>query len=190
MPSPRKPCPECEQPITAKAVRCRSCLARARTTFEICTIDGCGRGHYAKGWCQMHWIRAHNHGDPHYLTPLDVQRQRQAQSQMRPPWDRFWEKVEVAGPCWHWTGATSSNGYGTFAMDARRGRERHMTAHRAAWELLVGPIPAGYVVDHLCKVPHCVNPDHLEPVSQLENVRRGWRSKRVAASGTRTRRAA
>jgi len=64
--------------------------------------------------------------------------------------------------------APSAEGYGTFYLDGRSQK-----AHRVAYELLVGPIPEGLTLDHLCRVRHCVNPDHLEPVTRLENWRRG-----------------
>jgi hypothetical protein len=81
--------------------------------------------------------------------------------------DRFWAKVEI-GLCWQWTATTNGCGYGTFSID---GRSRY--AHRLAWDLLVGPIPAGHDLDHLCRNTLCVNPDHLEPVTRAENLRRG-----------------
>lgn len=59
-------------------------------------------------------------------------------------------------------------GYATLKVDGRRRR-----AHRLAYEWFVGPIPEGMVLDHLCRVRHCVNPAHLEPVSDVENRRRG-----------------
>jgi hypothetical protein len=89
--------------------------------------------------------------------------------------DRFWSKVDATGPCWEWT-AAKTHGYGT-AWDGQRARP----AHRMAWELLVGPIAEGLVLDHLCKNPACVNPDHLEPVTQGENLRRA----KVAGRGQR-----
>lgn len=72
--------------------------------------------------------------------------------------------------CWIWTGARQSRGYGSAAIP---GTNRTTLAHRAIYELLVGTIPAGLTLDHLCRVKVCVNPDHLEPVSRAENVRRG-----------------
>lgn len=87
--------------------------------------------------------------------------------------ERFWSKVDASGDCWLWTSHVIRNGYGAFAL-ARNGnkRTRHVTAHRFAYGLLVGPIPSGMTLDHLCRVKTCVNPDHLEPVSLIENNRR------------------
>lgn len=82
----------------------------------------------------------------------------------------FWRRVDKNGDggCWLWTGAKTSNGYGYLNTDGGR-----RLAHRFSYESLVGPIPAGLQLDHLCRVRHCVNPTHLEPVTQRENVLRG-----------------
>ena len=89
----------------------------------------------------------------------------------RDPRERFWEKVEVRGTddCWLWTAYTMVNGYGLFGLS----KGQTTLAHRFAYQDRVGPIPEGLQIDHLCRVRHCVNPAHLEPVTQLENVRRG-----------------
>lgn len=76
---------------------------------------------------------------------------------------------DASSGCWLWTGARSSNG--GYARVAVGGRNRR--AHRVVYELLVGPIPAGLTLDHLCRTPRCVNPDHLEPVTNTENIMRG-----------------
>lgn len=81
--------------------------------------------------------------------------------------DRFWSKVDATGICWEWTAAKNPRGYGIFSHDFRS-----RLAHRVAWELLVGPIPSGMVIDHVCRNPGCVNPDHLDVVTQSENLRR------------------
>lgn len=92
---------------------------------------------------------------------------------------RFWPKVLMVENCWEWLGAITGNGYGGFWDGKRYGR-----AHRISYELFRGPIPAGLGLDHTCGNRRCVNPWHLEPVTQRENVRRGDRCRRlVCASG-------
>jgi len=96
---------------------------------------------------------------------------------------RFWDKVDVQDwqDCWPWT-ATAGRGkggkpYGQFRMGSRTdGTQRMVSAHRLAYELLVGPIPAGLTIDHVhdwgCTSTLCCNPLHLEAVTIGENVRR------------------
>ena len=76
---------------------------------------------------------------------------------------RFWPKVAESGDCWVWTAFRMPNGYGQFDKQY---------AHRWAYEHLRGEIPEGLELDHLCRVRHCVNPWHLEPVTHAENHRR------------------
>lgn len=86
------------------------------------------------------------------------------------PLPRFLAKVEEdASGCWVWQAHVLPTGYGVFKL---RGKMRG--AHRVAYELLVGPIPTGLHLDHLCRNRRCVNPEHLEPVTCLENIRRGY----------------
>ncbi len=86
----------------------------------------------------------------------------------------FWSKVEKQPDgCWLWLGARSNNGYGHTTYRGDAGQLRHISAHRRAYSLLRGPIPTGLDLDHLCRVRHCVNPDHLEPVTRSLNLRRG-----------------
>ena len=77
------------------------------------------------------------------------------------------ERVEIAGDCWLWRGSLR-RGYGRI----KRAGTTYQ-AHRWVYELLVGPIPEGLELDHLCRVRRCVNPDHLEPVTRAVNHRRG-----------------
>ena len=82
--------------------------------------------------------------------------------------ERFWEKVDATGVCWEWTASRNQRwSYGQFRLN-----ERTCRAHRVAYELLVGPIPEGLDLDHLCRNRACVNPDRLEPVTRAENLRR------------------
>lgn len=83
--------------------------------------------------------------------------------------ERFWKKVQKTEGCWLWTGGPLSQyGYSHFWDGKRR-----VPAHRWSYERLVGPIPAGLQIDHLCRTRHCVNPAHLEPVTSRENTMRG-----------------
>ena len=87
--------------------------------------------------------------------------------------ERFWPKVDPDpnGGCWEWT-ASKLRGYGQFGT-YRDGRAQTHRAHRFAYELLVGPIPDGLTLDHLCRNRGCVYPGHLEPATNAENVLRG-----------------
>jgi hypothetical protein len=84
------------------------------------------------------------------------------------PEERFWAKVDANGVCWEWLAGKLPTGYGSFRVNGKS-----LYAHRFAWETLMGPIPAGLVLDHLCRNPSCVNPDHLEPVTDKVNINRG-----------------
>ena len=81
--------------------------------------------------------------------------------------ERFWGKVAKTETCWLWTGA-KARGYGRFCI---KGRKAY--AHRVAYELLVGPIPARLTLDHLCRVRACIKPEHLEPITMRDNILRG-----------------
>lgn len=100
---------------------------------------------------------------------------------------RFWAKVDKNGPvsvrrpelgrCWLWAAGVSRFGYGHFHIGSATHR-----AHRIAYQLLLGDIPEGKELDHLCRVRHCVNPAHLEAVTRSENLLRG-----VGPAATRER---
>lgn len=87
---------------------------------------------------------------------------------------RFWNKVALPNEqgCMEWMAALNKSGYGAFGVGPRGAHKTHK-AHRVSYELLVGPIPDGLVIDHLCRNRKCVVPDHLEPVTSGENTRRG-----------------
>ena len=84
--------------------------------------------------------------------------------------ERFWSKVEKKNKrgCWVWTSATKTKDcYGVFYL------KKTIAAHRFSYELVKGKIPEEYELDHLCRNPTCVNPNHLEAVSHQENIKRG-----------------
>lgn len=100
---------------------------------------------------------------------------------MTPVIDRFLVKVNQSDNdgCWLWLSAIDKHGYGRFSVGGRP-----VFAHRWSYEFYIGEIPAGLVIDHLCRVRTCVNPAHLEPVTILENVLRGhWAMKTHCAQG-------
>lgn len=119
--------------------------------------------------------------DPNRL--LEYKREwRRARATPRPtPWERFVAKVQIEDSgCWTWLGQLNNRGYGWVKRDGRR-----QLAHVWAYTEARGPVPEGLELDHLCHTesecpggdycPHrrCVNPDHLEPVTHQENMRRG-----------------
>lgn len=83
--------------------------------------------------------------------------------------ERLEHYVDASGDCWGFLGSLDDDGYGRLSYQGKRWQ-----AHRWIWTLLVGPIPEGLVVDHLCRVRHCMNPDHMELVTRAENVMRGY----------------
>lgn len=139
-----------------------------------CSVEGCALPAHGRGWCRSHYMRWWRYG------ATDGEPQRPS------PSDRFFAKVQRTETCWLWTGSKSPLGYGGFRVGGRAGRL--VPAHRFAYELLVGPIPEGLFLDHLCRNPPCVNPAHLEPVTHAENVRRGVSPAAMRARQTHCKR--
>lgn len=91
---------------------------------------------------------------------------------------RFASKIDKRPDgCWYWTGHLGANGYGHLAVG-----HRMLLAHRYAYEHLVGPIPDGLTIDHLCRVRQCVNPEHLEAVTIQVNIERAGKSARASCA--------
>ena len=121
-----------------------------------CTVAGCDSPVLARGYCNRHYLRNRRHGHPEASAP--------------PPDHRalFLAKTQPQPDgCVLWNGARTSSGYGVLTV-----KRANVLAHRYALTLAGVEIPGGYHVDHLCRVRLCVNPDHLEPVTQQENNRR------------------
>ncbi len=131
--------------------------------MKECQVPNCSTGspYHCKGYCRTHYERNLRHGSPHTLLrhgpaplPLPV---------------RFWRKVIKKEGCWKWLGYIRPDGYSEFAVDT----SRNTPAHRIAYQEVIGPIPAGLQLDHLCRNRACVNPHHLEPVTAQTNTLRG-----------------
>lgn len=171
---------ECERPVVARGwcKRHWSAWRRNGTTESQarkrgqCSIDECERPTQARGWCTLHYDRWRRNGDP-LITKFIVGDDEA----------RFWAKVDRRGDneCWPWLGA-HTNGYAVFSWSGGQ------KAHRFAYELLVGPIPEGLVIDHVrargCVRRDCTNPQHLEAVTNSENVKRGDGTHRTNARKT------
>ncbi len=129
-------------------------MPRQRINFD-CTIEGCDAAAISRNWCKHHYDLWRAHGDP----LLSIGRGFKGA-----PENRFWAKVDPcrSDGCMIWTGA-KSGGYGTFKFEGRTGKAHHF---------LVGRPKKPFEWDHLCRTPLCVNPEHLELVTKLENYRR------------------
>lgn len=124
-----------------------------------CAVEGCDKGARRRGWCYTHYSRWYKHGDPTFTLRRRIE---------GTPEQRFWANADQADGCWLWLGEVNDSGYGVIWLGKRRTR-----AHRFGYELIVGPVPDGLDLDHLCRVRRCVNPAHLEPVTRRMNLLRG-----------------
>ena len=136
---------------------------------RICSVDGCSRTFHARGMCDVHYRRWKRHGDTTALIRYNTGTAEQ----------RFWAKVEKTDNCWNWIAGTVT-GYGLHSAGGKR-----VLAHRFAYELLVGAIPAGMQLDHRCHNRRCVNPDHLRPVTNGQNVENHQGARADSQSGIR-----
>lgn len=126
-----------------------------------CSIPTCREPSRVRGWCRAHYWRWQRHGDP-----LGGGTPRPRGRSIR---ERIIVKIRMTDGHWLWQAAIDKpSGYGIITIDGVVKK-----AHRVSYEEFVGPIPEGLHIDHVCRVRACVNPLHLEPVTCLENVRRG-----------------
>jgi hypothetical protein len=121
-------------------------------------------------------------GSPFHVKPSRIGKVRFCSNACRGPGSRIpveqrvMDKIDIDSDtgCWNWTSKINDNGYGLIASVVETGkRPIEQRAHRVVYEMHKGPIPEGLDLDHLCRNRKCVNPDHLEPVSRAENLRRG-----------------
>ena len=123
---------------------------------KLCSLNGCDRKHEAKGFCNMHYLRFRKDGHPGEANPRKAEAVEEA----------LRLRTERQGDCLVWTGSKVSKGYGSINSAGRA-----LSAHRAAWELAHGPVPAGLVVDHICHNRACVEVTHLRLATLEENRR-------------------
>lgn len=126
----------------------------------MCRIEGCTRkAKYRRDpLCSAHYARLHRYGGLRSDVHIGGPRRRRAISA------RFWPKVSRSEGCWKWTGCRDGDGYGQLGSGGKRG---HISAHRAAWLIINGPIPSGLWVLHHCDNPSCVRADPDPAISHL-----------------------
>lgn len=144
-----------DAPDSSCRPRCGSGL-RGCAVSAFCSVAECDRAPHARGLCGAHYQKWKVHGDPLGYALCRA-----------PMEERFWARVDKTPDCWNWTASKTASGYGQI-WDG----QRVAFTHRYAYELLVGPIPEGLTIDHLCRNTSCCNPAHLEAVTQAENNRR------------------
>lgn len=125
----------------------------------LCTQQLCENKHYAKGLCEAHYARkrrGYKTTAPIGITNNDPK--------------RFMRYINKTDGCWLWIGSKKGRGYGKFTAKGKQ-----LSAHRYSYELHTGKIKPGMQIDHLCKNKLCVNPKHLEQVTNQENQLRRFR---------------
>src|SRR5688572_7525736 len=172
----------CQRPCLAKNL-CALHYERIRPGAKPCCVEGCERPSRKRRMCTLHYQRWQTHGEAglhvHYTKPS------------KPAEERFWSKVNKdgpvpqnrpdLGPCWIWLGSCDSGGYGTFNYN-----DLTVSAHKFIYKATYEEIPPNKQIDHLCRARNCVNPTHLEVVTQQENFERG-KGPAVLAAGRQKR---
>ena len=139
-------------------------------TTPECWVGGCVRPMDAQGYCNKHYNRWREWGIPYELTSEDRFWFQLDKSSHIPTWTPF------LGPCWiRRTPRTAGQLQKNYSGVTVEGQQ--LRAFNYVYEYVVGPIPDGLVLDHLCRNPPCVNPGHMEPVPHAENIRRGYEAK-------------
>lgn len=174
-PRKRKPCPECGRGIDPRYPLCITCSNKARrlpplpieespNPSGLC-LCGCGRPTSIAKWSNKRhgYVRGHHRPYVRGHTSRAIATEYVIE-------DRGYKTL-----CWIWQKGTAKQKYPYgLVYDENR---RHLPAHRVYYERAKGPIPEGLDLDHLCRQPSCVNPDHLEPVTPAINTRRGNAAK-------------
>lgn len=140
--------------------------------MRLCTFKDCGKKHKGRGLCTGH-IKQERAGIP--LTPLKSKVWRHDTAE-----DMFWHHVGITEECWYWLSDKNNKGYGDIKHHSGR-----WLAHRLSYELHKGQIPPGLVIDHLCHVPDCVNPDHLRAVTHKQNMEHRSGAQSNSTTGVR-----
>lgn len=126
-------------------------------SMKYCTAKGCHRQSRARGLCMMHYMQSR-------VKEPDIYHRKDTTYEQR-----FWNNIEITDYCWLWHGNILNREYGSFKVNGE-----FNLAHRYSYEYFIGKIKKGLVIDHLCQNKPCVNPYHLEMVTQRENNRRYW----------------
>lgn len=122
--------------------------------MRLCAVPGCERRYASRGLCAAHLYRMRRTGELRPDVPIAATDEA-----------RFWAKVDKSGDCWIWQGAKTTRGHGQFGTGSRV-----TYAHRFAYEHTVGAIPEDHILHHRCSNPACVNPTHIETMTQAEHA--------------------
>jgi hypothetical protein len=136
--------------------------------MKTCSVEGCDRSYFGKGFCNKHWQRWKKGNDPHRKSQFE-----------KTPEERLMERISPAAPvtgCMEWMGGRSGDGYGSIKVNGIQ-----TAAHRYAYEIAFGTIPDGLFVCHHCDNPICCNKDHMflgTPKDNMDDMARKGRKPR------------